>query len=156
MDLNRLKQRFKKYVEGYDLDDKAIRGKLEHSYRVMDISILLAKSIELNDEDIKVVTLIGLLHDYGRFEQWAKFRTYNDLESIDHGDLAVYKLFDKGEIIDYCDNVSYYDRIYNAIKYHNKYSYLSDLSDDNKRFCKIIRDADKLDIFYLLVVIKNY
>lgn len=155
MDIEKLKNIFKEHVEKYDINNINISRKLYHSYRVMDLSILLAKHNNLSDRDIEIATLVGLLHDYARFEQWNKYNTYDDLKSIDHGDLAVEKLFDDNEILKYCDNIDYYDEIYDAIKYHNKYSYPSYLSDENKLFCRIIRDADKLDIFYLLGINKD-
>lgn len=148
MDIEKLKNNFRKHVEKYNINDKNI--KLEHSYRVMELSIKIGEYYNLSDKEIEIVTLVGLLHDYAKFEQWDKFGTYDDIDSIDHAELALERLFDDNEILDYCDNIDYYDEIYDAIKYHNKYSYPSYLSDENKLFCKIIRDADKLDIFYLL------
>ena len=121
----------------------------------MDFCELIAKDNHLNQNDIKISLLIVLLHDYARFEQWTKFKTYDDTRSFDHGDLALIRLFEDNEIQNYCTNKDYYDLIYDAIKYHNKYNYPENLNDKNKLFCKIIRDADKLDIFYLLGVNKN-
>ena len=40
--------------------------------------------------------------------------------------------------------------IYDAIKYHNKYGYPENANEKSKLFCKLIKDADKLDIFYLI------
>ena len=42
-----------------------------------------------SSEDVEIIMLIGLLHDYSRFEQWCKYNTFSDINSIDHGDLAV-------------------------------------------------------------------
>ena len=155
MNIIKLKEIFRKHVEKYDIKDKNISLKLYHSFRVMDLCILLAKHYKLEKEDIEIITLIGLLHDYARFEQWDKFKTFNDMKSIDHGDLAVKRLFVDNEIEDYCKIPKYYTSISNAIKYHNKYSYPDDLSQKDKLFCQIIRDADKLDIFYLLAIDKT-
>ena len=41
--------------------------------------------------------------------------------------------------------------ILEAIGYHNKYSLPNNLSEKNLLFCKLIRDADKLDIFNMLI-----
>ena len=155
MNIEELKERFKKHALNYDMNDTAIVRKFYHSYRVMDYCMLLAKYNNFNDEDTKIAMLVGLLHDYARFEQWTKYKTYSDINSIDHGDLAVQRLFDDNEIKDYCTNKNYYDEIYDAIKYHNKYDYPDDLSEHNKLLCKIARDADKLDIFYLLGINKD-
>lgn len=152
MDIENLKSTFTKYVENYDMNDKAIMLKYLHSFRVMDLCNKIAQANNLNKEDTEISILIGLLHDYGRFEQWKNYKTYSDKVSIDHADLAVQQLFDNNEIVNYCTNSDYYEAIYDAIKYHNKYSYPEGLSDRNKLFTKIIRDADKLDIFYLMTI----
>ena len=145
---NNIKE-FKKYVKKYDLKDKNIKRKLVHSIRVMKICKYLAKKLKLSKTDIKVSEIIGLLHDYARFEQWTKYQTFSDLNSIDHGDLGVELLFDNNEIKNYELNEEDYELVYNAIKYHNKYDYPKDLDKLNKTHCKIIRDSDKLDILYI-------
>ena len=149
MNIEDLKEEFRKHVEKYDMSENAIIRKFYHSYRVMDLAMLLAKYNNFNDENTKIAMLVGLLHDYARFEQWKEYGTYSDLDSVDHGDLAIEMLFDNNEIVNYCKEKSYYDEIRDAIKYHNKYAYPDHLSDHNKLLCKIARDADKLDIFYL-------
>lgn len=150
MDIDNLKEVFRNHVEKYDMNETAIIRKFYHSYRVMDLCMLLAKYNNFNEENTEIAMLTGLLHDYSRFEQWTKYKTYSDINSVDHGDLAVERLFDDNQIIDYCTNKEYYDEIRDAVKYHNKYDYPDYLSDHNKLLCKIVRDADKLDIFYLL------
>ena len=149
MNIDSLKEVFRKHVEKYDMTDSAIIRKFYHSYRVMDLCLLIARDNNFSEEDIEIAMLVGLLHDYSRFEQWTKFGTYNDLKSVDHGDLAVLRLFNDNEIVDYCDNKDYYDVVSDAIEYHNKYDFPGSLSDRSKLFCNLVRDADKLDIFYL-------
>lgn len=143
------KEQFRKHFEKYDITEPAIIRKYYHSIRVMDLAILIAKYASFNDCDTEVAAIAGLLHDYGRFEQWAKYKTYKDKDSIDHGDLAVERLFKDNEIVDYKLDFNDYDEVYDAIKYHNKYSIPDSLSKHNELLCKVIRDADKLDIFYL-------
>lgn len=150
MNIEGLKKILKNYVSNYDMSEFAINMKYEHSLRVMDFCKFIGEENNFNEKDMEISLLVGLLHDYARFEQWTKYKTYSDLKSIDHGDLAVEKLFDNNEIKDYCVNTEYYDEIYDAIKYHNKMDFSDDISVHNKTICKVIRDADKLDIFYLL------
>lgn len=149
MDINALKEQFTKYVYTYDILDEEIAKKYYHSLRVMDISRQIALDNKLSSIDIELASIIGLLHDYSRFEQWDKFHTYNDTLSIDHGDLAILRLFKEYEIKKYYSKEIYYDIIYDAIKYHNKYTYPKDLKKSNELHCKIIRDADKLDILQM-------
>ena len=155
MNIIKLKENFRKHVEKYDIKDPKISLKLYHSYRVMELCQNISKYYKFNEEDLEIAILIGLLHDYARFEQWHNYGTFNDKNSIDHGDLAVERLFKNNEINNFCSNKNYYDIIYNAIKYHNKYSIPANLDKKNELMCKLIRDADKLDIFYLYSIDKN-
>ena len=155
--MDKRRELFRKHYEHYDIRKTAIERKYYHSLRVMDLSILISRYLGLDDKDITLASIIGLLHDYARFEQWTKYKTYRDKDSIDHGDLAVKRLFDDNEIMDYDLDVNDYDTVYTAIKYHNKIAIPYSLGNRSKLFCKIIRDADKLDIFYVLLTddIKN-
>ena len=141
--------KFDNYVENFNVNDPMIKLKFFHSYRVMDLCRQIATNLNLNDEDTYIAMIIGLLHDYARFEQWDTYKTFSDSKSIDHGDFAVKLLFKNNEIEQFNIEEKYYNIIYDAIKYHNKYSFPDNLEEKNKLFCKIIRDADKLDIFYL-------
>ena len=154
MDISKIKEEFKKHFKKYDVNEPAIIRKYYHSIRVMDISRIIAKYAGFNDNDAEIAAIVGLLHDYARFEQWTKYGTYSDLKSIDHGDLAVEMLFENNEISKYTKKQENYDEIYDAIKYHNKISIPKGLTEHNNLLCKIIRDADKLDIFYLLSINK--
>ena len=147
--MNNLLDIFDAYVKNYDKNDPMIKLKYFHSYRVMDLCRQLSESLNLNNEDTYLAMIIGLLHDYARFEQWTKYKTYSDYKSVDHGNLAVKILFDNNEIEKFNIDKKYYSIIYNAIKYHNKYSYPENLDERSKLFCDLIKDADKIDIFYL-------
>ena len=146
-----LKNKFTNYVKTFDLNDENIKRKFFHSLRVMDLAENIAISENLNDNDIEISLVAGLLHDYARFTQWTIYHTYSDLKSVDHGDLGVKMLFNKNEILNLYNNVKNYDEIYDAIKYHNKYSVYDNLSTHNKEIAYIVRDADKLDIFNIFV-----
>ena len=139
-----MEEEFKKFVQKFDLNVKMIKLKYNHSLRVQKLCEEIAKSEKLSNKNIKIASTIGLLHDYGRFYQWKKYQTYNDIESIDHADYAVQKLFDNGEIKKYYQNEEDYKTIYEAIKNHNKYEV--DKNVEFKTMCNIIRDADKLEI----------
>lgn len=157
MELERLKEIFKKYVDTFDTSERAIERKYVHSLRVMDLCDMLAKANNCNEKDIELANIIGLLHDYGRFPQWTKYKTYNDLTSIDHADLGVELLFDNNEIEKFFKEKEYYDEIYDAIKYHNKHKKtLKDkFSVHNKKLLDLVRDADKIDILYILSTNKD-
>lgn len=148
--LEKAKEEFIKYTENYDLTNDKIKGKQIHSLRVMKISRQIAERLELSQEEINLATLIGLLHDIARFEQYTKYNTFKDLESIDHGDFGAEIL--QKEIRKYVETNQYDDIIIKAVKNHNKYKIEDGLTEKEELFSQIVRDADKIDIFYESVV----
>ncbi len=140
---------FKKYMDKYEIF-KVIKSKKIHSYRVAKYAVEIAKSLNLNCNDIITVINASLLHDIGRVPQYYFYETFNDLKSKDHGDLGYELLLDNN----YNNNT-----ILNVVKNHNKYHISDDLSEKEKLFCNIIRDADKLDIMFtqgLNIIGDNY
>lgn len=143
-------EEFTKYVNNYDMNDENIRLKYNHSIRVMELSRKYAQILGFNDEDIYLATLIGLLHDIGRFEQLRVYHSYNDRETIDHAEYGIEQLFDKGLIKNFTKDEKYYDIIKYAIKYHNKFKLPVCDNERMMMHAKLIRDVDKIDIIYLL------
>lgn len=147
IDLDKAKKEFIKYTNNYDTNNSNITRKIHHSLRVMEYSKRIAENLNLTEEQISLATLIGLLHDIARFEQWKRYETYNDKTSIDHGDLAVEILEENNFIRNFVETDEYDKIIKVAIKNHNKYK-IEGLSGEEYLQAKIIKDADKLDIFY--------
>ncbi len=150
--MNQAINEFKNYTSSYDSSEDMIRLKINHSYRVMDYCEELSKSLDLDEEKTNISKLIGLLHDIGRFEQWKKYHTFSDKDSIDHADLGVSILEKDNYIRKYITDNKYDDIILTSIKNHNKYIIPSDLDEEELLFTKLIRDADKIDILYLYVI----
>lgn len=140
-------EEFTKYYDTFEKEE-AIIYKYKHSLRVMKIAESIALSLNLSEEEVYVAKLIGLLHDYSRFEQWKEFKSYNDLITFDHADMASDILFKRNEIEKYDLDKKYYEIVRLAIKNHNKYK-VPRMSKKALLFTKIIRDADKLDILNL-------
>lgn len=147
MDLEKAKKEFMKYTSNYDSSNGSIARKIGHSIRVMEISEQIAKDLELNDKQVELAKMIGLLHDIARFEQMKRFGTYKDKTSIDHGDFAI-EILEKDDFIRRFIETNKYDNIIKiAIKNHNKYK-IEALDGEELLQSKIIKDADKLDIFF--------
>ena len=146
INLEKAKNEFINYTNNYDSNDDMIELKISHSLRVMEFAKNIATQMNLNEEDIEIAAIIGLLHDIGRFDQQTIYKTYSDLNSFDHGDYAV-EILDR-DIRKYIEDDKYDDIILKAIKNHNKFQIEEGLTDKELLFAKIIRDADKLDILY--------
>ena len=78
------------------------------------------------------------------------YNTFSDKDSINHAELGVKILFDENLIEDFGIEEKYKKIIKLAILNHNKDKIEEGLTEEENLFCKIIRDADKLDIFYVL------
>lgn len=163
---------FAEYVRNYDPSDEKIKLKIDHTYRVAGLCQRIAESLGLSEPDVDIAWLLGMLHDIGRFEQIRRFGTFNDVQSVDHAEFGADLLFKEGLIRKFAEG--YYEECELAepenqedeqiiknnehhnkdtgllemeIRQHNKYRVKEDLTERQRMFCDILRDADKVDIF---------
>lgn len=142
---------FKEYLQGYELDNNKIKLKIKHTYGVVNVSEYIAKNLLLDAENIELAKLIGLLHDIGRFKQVKLFNSFIDSKTVDHAILGNKILFEDNVIQSFTKDEQYYDIISKAILNHNKLAIESALNDIELLHSKIIRDADKIDIFRVVI-----
>jgi len=147
INIAKAKNYFKQYSSKYDISNPRISIKIAHMYQVAQNARIIAKSLNLSEEEQDLAELIGLLHDIGRFDQWRLYETFSDKMSIDHGQKSVEILFADKELRNFVENDRYDTIIYKAINNHNKLEIERGLSENELLHCKIIRDADNLDIF---------
>ena len=141
---------FENYVKDYDMNEYWIKYKYDHTYRVIDFSKEIANSLSLSKKDKKEVEICALFHDIARFSQYQEFKSFKDIDTFDHGDRGVEILKENG----YTDEL-----LLKAVKYHNKYEIPAIFDERTKLICKVLRDADKLDILnevYKECTTKNY
>ena len=151
IDMIEAKKAFKEYVKKYNPEDEKIKIKIAHIERVAENSKRIAENLNLSQEDIELAELIGLLHDIGRFEQVRLYHTFVDKYSINHGEYGAKVLFEDGLIRKFIKDDKF-DRIIKlAIVNHNRADIEEGLTEREKLHAKIIRDADKTDIFTILI-----
>lgn len=147
--LESLKKGFADYAESFKKGDREfdrhIDLKIIHTYKVCDCIREIGKSLELSEDDMNIAETIALFHDSGRFEQYRKYGTFNDANSENHGVLAV-KVMKKEKFLDGLDE-KISKLILFAVGSHNALDLPSDESEEYIFFSKLIRDADKLDIY---------
>lgn len=146
------KERFASYVSDYDMNDAKISLKAVHTYKVAELCETIATSLALGEEERFIAWMCGLLHDIGRFEQVTRYNTFVDSESIDHALLSTQILFGEegittGILRNFIEITDYDDILYKTILYHSAYHIPDDLTEQEKMYCNILRDADKIDIF---------
>lgn len=159
IDLESAKQELIRHVKEIELENPRAPRKLEHIMRVAKISRKLASSLGLTEEQIQLAELIGLLHDIGRFEQYRVLNKNTSSIVLDteakfnHGEAGVKILKKDNYIRKYAAQDTYDDLILTAVYEHNRYSLTEGLSKEKELFCKMIRDADKLDLMYEAIAI---
>ncbi len=140
---------FINYVSNYDLNNIKIKLKYDHSIRVMNLMIKYAKELGFDSYEVELASVIGLLHDIGRFEQLKEYDSFNDKETIDHATLGIKLLFEDNLIKKFWSNKYDYELIKFAIKNHNKL-YIEKCNNEKfLKYAKLIRDTDKIDILYV-------
>ena len=147
---DRVRKTFADYTDNYNSSDEKIKLKINHTYRVAGLCDRIADSIGLVGEDREIAWLLGMLHDVGRFEQIRRYGTFNDAQSIDHAKLGADLLFCDKLLEEYVPGLldePEKDLIELAIRHHNTYRLPENLTAREDTFCKLIRDADKIDIF---------
>ena len=151
MDIEKAIIEFKNYTNEYLKHGKMMKIRLNHTFKVVDLCEMLARALNLSDEEIFIAKIIGLLHDIGRFEQWRLQQNVSDINGLDHADLSVAVLQKDNYIRNYIENKNYDEIIMKSIKYHNKYAIPKDLTHKETTFLKIIRDADMIDLLRMYI-----
>ncbi|NVO00473.1 MAG: HD domain-containing protein [Geobacteraceae bacterium] len=123
--------------------------KIEHTAKVRNNIELLADSLLLPADKRALASIIAICHDVGRFPQYAKYGTFNDATSVNHAALAIQTLKSEG-ILQILDEVSR-DMVIQSIALHNVFLLPDNLCPDELLFARLIRDADKLDIWRVLI-----
>lgn len=148
MELSRthVEMAFADYVRHYDASDPKIALKIVHTRHVAHLCGEIATSLGLSSNLVDLAWTCGMLHDIGRFEQIARFHTFADGRSIDHALLGAQVLIDEGAIRSFLDDASLYPTIAEVVRQHNRLTIDKTLDAQTTLMCKIVRDADKIDI----------
>ena len=75
------------------------------------------------------------------------YNTFSDKVSIDHATKGLEILFGDKKIRNFIEDDIYDNIIFKSISNHNRFEIEKGLSEQEMLHCKIIREADKLDIF---------
>ena len=139
---------FLEYVGRYAAADatgrEAYELKIGHSLRVAKQCAALGRSLHFDDGDIFLARAIGLCHDIGRFEQFFRYHTFLDGRSENHAELGAAVLRGNGVLSLLPGDVR--KLILKAVSCHNRLKVPEGVTSREALFCKLIRDADKIDI----------
>ncbi|MDO9528461.1 MAG: HD domain-containing protein [Syntrophales bacterium] len=144
-----LKDWFSGYVQIFksvddDLEQNTVL-KEEHTERVCGEILNIGEKLGLHDKDLCLAEVIALLHDIGRFEQYARYRTFVDFHSVNHAEHGI-KILQENGVLSGIDE-STQKLILQTILYHNRAALPQKETEKCLFFTKLLRDADKLDIW---------
>jgi len=148
-DLDRLQSWFDGYVRTFrDTDPEGLKNilmKEDHTRKVCQVMDALSAGEGLSAEDGRIAAAVALLHDVGRFPQYLKWRTFRDSESDNHARLSVEVMREQHLL----EGLTSAERILieEAVRFHNLLSLPERLKSSTDLFLRLIRDADKLDIW---------
>ncbi|RQW87433.1 MAG: HD domain-containing protein [Geobacter sp.] len=126
--------------------------KEEHTHNVCANIIRVASDEGLKDDRLLLAEATAILHDVGRFEQYHQFRTFRDSVSVDHAALGAEIIREIDLLADLFPHER--DVVNCVVESHNVFLIPKEIQGDQLFFLKLLRDADKLDIWR--VFIENY
>jgi len=133
-------------------DQRHFLLKEEHTHKVCANIIRVATDEGLENDRLLLAEATAILHDVGRFEQYHQFRTFRDSVSVDHAALGAEIIREIDLLADLFPHER--DVVNHAVESHNAFLIPKDIQGDQLFFLKLLRDADKLDIWR--VFIENY
>jgi HD superfamily phosphohydrolase YqeK len=139
----------KTFISSNEEDRKNIKLKIEHSLRVAENIVKIAGSLSLNANEVLLAETVGLFHDLGRFPQYALYKTFQDRKSVNHG-LFGTKVLLKENVLDRLPDFEK-DLIIKSVKFHGTYTIPNIFGEKTRFFLKLIRDADKVDIYRVFI-----
>jgi len=154
--LTRIRAWFAEYCSTFYSDNEDDQRhfilKEEHTHNVCANIIRVAAEEGLESDRLLLAEATAILHDVGRFEQYHQFRTFRDSVSVDHAALGAEIIREIDLLADLFPHER--DVVNHAVENHNAFLIPEDIQGDQLFFLKLLRDADKLDIWR--VFIDNY
>lgn len=152
-ELDNLKRWFSEYCRSFytqdQADQKNIILKEEHTFNVVRNMAELARHLRLDASAAAAAEAVALFHDVGRFPQYARYKTFRDSISTNHAALGAAVLIER-KVLSRLPR-SEQDLVVRAVTLHNVFSVPAGLDEETLRAVKMIRDADKLDIWRVFV-----
>lgn len=141
----KVEQDFLNYASNFDTSNGRIHLKMVHTLQVVKVMKWLTGTLHLPKHQRCLAHIIAMYHDIGRFEQVRRFDTFFDAVSIDHAELGC-EVLAREHLL---QSLPLEDqrKVITAIRNHNRFVIEDGLDDETLVLCRLIRDADKCDIF---------
>ncbi|MEW6076198.1 MAG: HD domain-containing protein [Thermodesulfobacteriota bacterium] len=146
--VDRLKHWFEAYADGFASRAANPEGyllKKNHTFRVCREIVSLGRELGLDHHALLLAEAAACLHDVGRFRQLDQYGTFVDDLSEDHARIGL-RVIEEERLLDGWD-VREAEILRAAVAFHNAAALPGDQEEVALVFIKLLRDADKLDIW---------
>ena len=118
-----------------------------HTLNVCEAARLIAQGG--SERRLMLAQVAALCHDLGRFPQYQEFRTFMDSQSVNHALLSA-QILKQNSLLDFLPKAER-DSVHFAVRLHNVFSIPSGLPPETEDLLRLVRDADKLDIWRVFI-----
>ena len=141
------------HATGNKQDQQNILLKKTHTDGVCVNAQQIAAGLGLDTAATALAGIIALFHDVGRFPQYVRYRTFEDSRSVNHAVLGAKTLLERNVLRDLPKRER--SLIVRAVALHNVFILPVGLDDEILLHAKLIRDADKLDIWRVFIELSD-
>jgi HD superfamily phosphohydrolase YqeK len=150
-DLAPLHAWFSGYCDSFRSADAEVQRNFDlkqlHTRNVCDAACLIAR--DGSPRRLMLAEVAALCHDLGRFPQFREFRTFKDSESLNHAHLSA-QILKQSDLLDFLPGPER-DSVLFAVRLHNVYEVPAGLAPETEDLLRVVRDADKLDIWRIFI-----
>lgn len=136
------------YCRAHPHDCSPMELKIQHTELVLAHTRRIIAAHSFEPALARAAALSALYHDVGRFPQYARWQTFKDSLSCNHGLLGVRTL--KAQEVLKAESPRIRQLVLAAVGLHNKFALASHLPADVLHVTHAVRDADKCDIIRIM------
>lgn len=138
----------REYCQAQPDDCSPMELKIEHTALVLEHAHRIIAAHDFSPPLARATALAALYHDVGRFPQYARWRTFKDSQSVNHGFLGVKTL--KTRHVLAAEDRRTRQLVLAAVALHNTFAVPDHISADLQQLVHAVRDSDKCDILRIM------
>jgi hypothetical protein len=142
---------FTSYCDSFRSPDQELQRNFDlkerHTLNVCQAARLIAEGG--SSRRLLLAEVAALCHDLGRFPQFREFRTFKDSESLNHAHLSA-QILKQNDVLNFLDAAEQ-KSVLVAVRLHNVFLVPAGLPPETEDLLRLLRDADKLDIWRVFV-----
>ena len=119
--------------------------KADHTARVAAFCRKIAVGLGWDTSASNLAELLGWYHDVGRFPQFAEYGNFSDAVTFNHGERGADELHARSLLVDI--DSALHSLVVESVRHHNARMIPDELPCAILPWLRLIRDADKLDIY---------